>query len=62
MQNKRKIQREIQKMITENENFVIERWRTKYRFGEITIKMHEGEPQYITKIVLNDRPPKDGKI
>ena len=51
------MERKIQKMISENEEFVIERWRSRYRFGEITIKMHEGDPQYITKVVLNDRPP-----
>jgi len=51
-------QRKIKKMITENESFVIERWRTRYRFGEIRIKMHEGDPQGIEKVILKDYPPK----
>ena len=48
--------RKIKKMLTENENFIIDRWRSRYRFGEITIKMHEGEPQYIEKVVIKDYP------
>lgn len=53
--------KKIKKLITENENFVIERWRNKYRFGEIHIKIHEGEPQGIEKVILKDYPPKNGK-
>ena len=41
------------------EVWLIERWRKRYRFGEITIKMHEGIPQGITKSSLRDYPPKE---
>jgi len=44
--------------LSPKEVFIIQRWRKKYRFGEIIIKIHEGIPQGIEKIILKDYPPK----
>lgn len=55
------MEKNITKQVSELENFVIDRWRKKYRFGEITLKIFEGEPQCIVKAVFNDRLEKNDK-
>jgi len=46
-------------MLHPNEVFVIECWRKKYRFGELTIKIHEGIPQLVEKVRIKEYPPKE---
>lgn len=55
-----KEEKKITMELNKNEAFIIRRWREKYRFGEITIKVHEGIPQGIEKVILKDYPQKDG--
>ena len=57
MEDKQKIKKKME--LHPNEIFVIECWRKKYRFGEITIKIHEGIPQVLEKIRIKEYPPKE---
>ena len=41
------------------EAWVISRWRTKYRFGEITLVIQDGLPQRIKKAEFYDDPRND---
>jgi len=41
-----------------NEKWLVECWRKKYRFGELTVKIHEGIPQCLEKIKIKEYPPK----
>lgn len=58
MINQKPQTRKIQMELHPNEVFIIERWRKKYRFGELIIKVHEGIPQGIEKITFKDYPQK----
>ena len=49
------MEKEIEKLHP-NEEFIITRWRNKYRFGRITIVMQDGIPQYIEKVIIKDFP------
>jgi hypothetical protein len=42
-----------------NEAWLIEMWRTKYRYGEITVIFSAGIPQQIRKAIISEIPPKD---
>ena len=54
MENERLIHIEV----SPNELWIVRRWRKKYRFGHITISIHNGIPQGIEKVVLRDYPEK----
>jgi hypothetical protein len=41
------------------EMWLIRKWRTKYRFGEITISVQNGVPQRIKKVIVSDDPRDD---
>lgn len=42
------------------EEWLIRKWRTKYRFSEITISVQNGVPQRIKNIIVSDDPRDDG--
>ena len=58
MENLKIKKKTIKLEVHPNEKWVIECWRKKYRFGEITIKIHEGIPQVLEKIRIKEYPPK----
>lgn len=61
MENEKK-KRTIKMYLHPNEAWVIEQWRTKFRFGILSIVMKDGVPQGMEKILLKFRPPKDYKL
>lgn len=44
-----------------NEEWLILRWRNKYRYGEITIIIQDGIPQRIKQCIIGDDPRNDKK-
>ena len=43
------------KPLHKNEIWLIERWRNKYKFGEITIVIQNGIPQLIKKAIVTEK-------
>jgi hypothetical protein len=44
-----------------NEAWIIDRWRTKYRYGEMTIIVKDGIPIQIRKAIIIDSPQDEAK-
>lgn len=42
------------------ELWLINQWRTNYRYGEITIIIQDGIPQMIKEVVTKRKPQDDG--
>ena len=49
----------IKRYLHPNEAWVVDLWRTKFRFGVLHLKIKDGIPQEFEKIVIKFRPPKD---
>ena len=44
------------KKLHQREEWLINQIRNKYKYGEITVVIQDGIPQYIRKGFVNDRP------